>query len=77
MALNGQMDRIADHVNRLVLEDPSDFQRFLFGFIAIDLKVDVELVKEALGPADSGILLRVTAADREAIRQHLAVVAAR
>lgn len=70
---NRAMDRIADYVNRLILGDPNEMQTHHFAFIAINLKCDVELVREALYDGYNGLIVRVTDEDRDALRAHLGV----
>lgn len=60
--------RVADHVNRLVADDPDEIQQYFFGSIAIDLGLDVDDVRSAISNGGyNGITLRVTEDDRRAM----------
>lgn len=60
--------RIADHVNAQITNDPREIQQYLFGMIAIELGVDVELVREAISNGGyNGITLRIAEEGRAAL----------
>ena len=57
--------RVCDHVNRLIANDPEEIQQYIFGYVAIDLGLPVELVRRAIpGGGFNGITLRVRNEDR-------------
>jgi hypothetical protein len=59
--------RVADHVNALIANDPSEYQQYTFGFIAIDLGLAREEVWRAISDGGhNGITVHV---DEEARRQ--------
>ena len=68
---NERARKIVDYVNKLIADNPDEMQQYLFGYIAIDLKVDVEHVRAAIETGGSnGISLRVTLADRPSLEPY-------
>lgn len=69
---NERARRIVDYVNHLIANNPEEQQQqYLFGYIAIDLKVDVEQVRSAIEAGGyNGISLRVTPDDRPALERY-------
>lgn len=59
--------KIADHVNTLIANDPSEIQQYIFARIALDLRVEADEVRRALPGGYNGLTLRVTEADRRAL----------
>jgi hypothetical protein len=58
--------RVTDHLNRLIANDPSEMQQYIYGFIAIDLGLTTEQVRSSVvGGGYNGITLCVTSLDRE------------
>jgi hypothetical protein len=49
MAENATARKIADHLNKLILDDPAELQQHLFSSIANDLGVTVAQVRSAIG----------------------------
>lgn len=65
---NYDAQRIVDHLNTLIANNPREIQQHFFGYIAIDLSVSEDDVRSAVpGGGYNGITLRVTPADREAL----------
>jgi hypothetical protein len=63
--------KVAKHVNRLVANDPSEVQQILFGYIAADLGVTKDQVRNAIGDGGSnGITFRVTERAREMLARY-------
>lgn len=74
--LNRQIAIIERHANQLIAESPAEFQRLSFGLIALDLRVDEDLVRFALSDGGTnGRLVHVTAEDRERLAEYLQATA--
>lgn len=68
---NARAQRIVDHINRLIANDPAEMQQYLWGFVALDLGVTPEQVGDAVtGGGHNGISIRVTDADRAALERY-------
>jgi hypothetical protein len=71
---NRARNKVAEHVNRLVANDPRELQQILFGYVAADLGVTKDQVRNAIGDGGyNGITFRVTERDREMLRQYKTV----
>ena len=58
--------KVAEHVNRLIANDPEPQQQYLFGFIAADLGVTKDQVRDAISDGGyNGITLWITRGSRE------------
>ncbi|RUX95822.1 MULTISPECIES: hypothetical protein [unclassified Mesorhizobium] len=66
---NRIVDRIELRANEVLANCPDEIQTLLFGEIANDLAVDVNLVREALSGGHNGVTVRVTAAARELLER--------
>lgn len=68
-AFNHMAQRVADHIHKLILEDPASMQVYSFGQIALTLGLDVDDVRAAIsGGGYNGISFGVDAADRDLLR---------
>ncbi len=68
---NAKLQRIADHLNRLIADNPNEMQQHLYGYIAIDLGVSLQDVQEASPEGGSnGITLRVRPEDRPLMERY-------
>ena len=68
---NRLANKIADHFNVLIANKPDEMQQYIYGYVAIDLGVDVEMVRRViLGGGYNGITLRVTEEDRRALQSY-------
>lgn len=67
---NDTANKIADHLNKLIANNPDDVQQYLFGYIASDLGLDVDTVRKVLPGGYNGITLRVSAEDRRALQSY-------
>ncbi len=68
---NATAQRVADHVNKLIANDPREIQVYMFGTIAIDLGVSVDDVREAISDGGfNGITIRVTDDDRRKLSDY-------
>lgn len=65
---NKLVAKITAHANTKIANDPSEIQMLSFGFIALDLDCDVEIVRYALSNGGyNGLTIRVTPEDRKAL----------
>lgn len=68
---NAVAQRVADHINRLIADDPHELQQYLFANIARDLGVSVDVVRAAISDGGyNGITIRVSADDRVALARY-------
>ena len=64
-------EKIAKHLNTLIANNDEEMQQYIYGYIAIDLRVTAEQVRRALpGGGSYGITLRVTEENRRALRSY-------
>jgi hypothetical protein len=69
---NGKALRIAEHVNRLVANNPDKVQVYGFAFIAIDLGYSTDEVRSAISNGGyNGITFGVDEFDREALQRYV------
>jgi hypothetical protein len=65
---NRQAERVADHINRLIANNPAEIQQYYFRNIAIDLGIPFEVVRSAISTGGAnGITLGVRPTDRPAL----------
>lgn len=63
--------RIAEHVNRLVANNPNELQQYYFASIAAEMDVTTNQVRSAISDGGyNGITLRVTGEDREELKRY-------
>lgn len=65
--------RVAEHVNRLIANDPKEIQQYFFASLAHDLGFDVDDVRSAISDGGyNGITFGVTEDDRKELARYLA-----
>ncbi|MER8917691.1 hypothetical protein NKI32_28235 [Mesorhizobium sp. M0761] len=63
--------RVANHVNRLIANDPRELQQYFFANIAHDLGFKVEVVRSAISDGGyNGITIHVSPEDRIALARY-------
>lgn len=63
--------RIADHIKRLIANNPNEVQRYHFADIARSLGVTIDQVRDTLSDGrHNEITLRIDAADRRELERH-------
>jgi hypothetical protein len=68
--------KIAEHVNALIANNPSEIQQYIFADIASDLDVTTEQVRSAISDGGyNGITLRVREVDREKLKRYISNLA--
>lgn len=68
---NAKARRIADHVNRLMADNPREIQQYMFASIARDLGFTTDEVRNAISDGGyNGITLGVRGQDREALERY-------
>ncbi|MBZ9925017.1 hypothetical protein [Mesorhizobium sp. BR1-1-4] len=68
---NALAQRVAEHVNKLIADDPRELQQYFFANIARDLGVSVEVVRGAISDGGhNGITIRIDAEDRIALARY-------
>ncbi len=68
---NGQAQRVADHVNALMANNPDEIQQYYFGTIASDLGLSVDVVREAISDGGyNGITVGVREEERRALERY-------
>ncbi|WP_245432954.1 hypothetical protein [Mesorhizobium sp. WSM3866] len=71
---NALAQRIADHINMLIANDPHEMQQYLFASIARDLGCSTDAVRSAISDGGyNGISIRVLGDDRRALARYVAV----
>ena len=66
---NAMAERVVDHLNRLIANDPAETQGYIWGFVAHDLKLTLDQVTSAVVDGGSnGITLEVRPEDRAGLR---------
>lgn len=67
---NALAHRIAYYVNRLIANDPTELQQYIFATIAMDIDVATDDVRSAISDGGyNGITIRVTERDRKMLEQ--------
>lgn len=62
---NKTATRIVDYLNTLIANNPEEIQVYMFAFLANDLGLETNEVREAIpGGGSNGITIRVTEEDR-------------
>jgi hypothetical protein len=68
---NAMARRVVDHVNTLIANDPRETQQYIYDYIAIDLGLSRDEVRDAIyGGGNNGITVGVTAQDRTALARY-------
>ncbi|WP_454619351.1 hypothetical protein [Bradyrhizobium cenepequi] len=70
---NRTAHKVADHVNRLIANNPDEIQQYFFASLALDLGFNVDDVRSAISDGGyNGRTLRVTEDDRKELARYLA-----
>jgi len=68
---NRTAHRVADHVNRLVADNPDEIQQYFFASLAVDLGFDVEDIRHAISEGGyNGRTFCVTEEDRRELEPY-------
>lgn len=68
---NAIAQRVADHVNTLVANNPDEIQQYMFASIARDLRLTIDQVRSAIPDGGyNGITFSVLEAERQALARY-------